>query len=326
MDAPAPGAAAPRNPSVAIVLLSRRAPDLKTWLQYHLDYMGVSHIFMDVEDSPHFDEAWQTLSKADQSRVTVWKASATGGQGDSRPVDDYTTLQSRQLNAMTRAKGACKQMGIEWLIHIDDDELLYAPLHRPIGEILESVPRGFDQAYIPNVEAIYKDANVKSCFTETNKVNMNRYTFVSYANGKAAVRVADDEAIPAGPHQWRTPQGLELSSIHLDAETFGSPLWLVHFESCPFGRWQDKYWELGNTSPQKVNAIPFKFYKQSISRMMHCRNRKEAGESFLEEKGEECSQTALKDLWTRWKTARNPAIRQQDLMPISIPWDKIKAM
>jgi len=314
------GAPPPANPSVAIVLLSRRAPDLKTWLQYHLDYMDVKHVFMDVEDSPHFDEAWQSLSKADQDRVTVWKAPPR-----MRPQDDYTTLQGRQTAAMTRAKTACKQMGIDWLLHIDDDELLYAPLHRPIGEILASVPQGFGQAYVPNVEAIYGSSDVKSCFTETSKVNMNRYTFVSYANGKAAVRVADDQAIPAGPHQWRTPEGLEVSGVHLDAETFGSPLWLVHFESCPFARWEDKFWELGNTSPEKVNGIPFKFYKSSIKRMQYCRSRSEAGESFLEKDGEECSQAALKDLWSHWKTAENPAIRQQDLMPITIPWDKIKA-
>jgi len=324
---PPAGSPPPANPSVAIVLLSRRAPDLKTWLQYHLDYMSVKHVFMDVEDSPHFDEAWQSLSKADQDRVTVWKTLPSGPSGsDFRPKDDYTTLQARQLAAMTRAKAASKQMGIEWLLHIDDDELLYTPLHRPIGEVLASVPHGFDQAYIPNVEAIYGSSDVKSCFTETSKVNMNRYTFVSYANGKSAVRVSDDDAFPAGPHQWRTSQGLEVSAIHLDAETFGSPLWLVHFESCPFARWEDKFWELGNTSPEKVNGIPFKFYKASISRMQHCRKRTEAGESFLEEDGEECSQAALKDLWSRWKTAENPAIKQVDLMPITIPWDKIKAM
>jgi len=311
---------------VAIVLLSRRAPDLKTWLQYHLDYMGVTHVFMDVEDSPHFDEAWQTLSQADKDRVSVWKNSPTGDQADARPVDDYTTLQARQLSAMRRAKTASKQMGIDWLLHIDDDELLYAPLQRAIGEILATVPNGFDQAYLPNIEAVYDSADVKSCFTETSKVNMNRYTFVSYANGKSAVRVANEDAQPAGPHQWRNSQNQELSSIHLDAEQFGSPVWLVHFESCPFARWEDKFWELGNTSPAKVDGIPFKFYKQSITRMMHCRNRKERGEAFLEQDGEECSQASLKDLWSRWKTAQNPAIKRMDLMPITIPWAKIKAM
>lgn len=312
------------NPSVAIVLLSRRPPDLKTWLQYHLGYMGVKHVFMDVEDSPHFDQAWETLSKAEQERVTVWKKHPSSTNGDARPVDDYTTLQDRQLVAMQRAKEASKAMGVEWLLHIDDDELLYAPLHMPIGQILNSVPVGYDQAYIPNVEAVYGSPDVQSCFTETTKVNMDRHAFVSYANGKAAVRVSNSDAVPAGPHQWKRSDGGEISSIYLEAEAFGSPVWLLHFESCPFVRWQEKFWELGNTSPERVKAIPFKFYKESITRMQHCRSRKEAGETFIQASSDECSQSELKGLWSHWKTFKNPALRAADLMPISIPWDMIR--
>jgi len=322
--------------SVAIVLLSRRPADLKSWLQYHLEYMGVKRVFMDVEDTPHFNEAWLSLSVSLREKVEVWKANTTFQPGDKRPADDYTTLQARQLVAMRRAKARSKELGIDWLLHIDDDELLYAPLHRPIGQILSSVPEGFDQAYIPNVEAVYDSPDVKSCFTETPTVNMNRYTFVSYANGKAAVRVSDDDAFPAGPHQWRTSRGLEVNSIHLDAETFGSPVWLVHFESCPFSRWEDKFRELGNTSPGKVKAIPFPFYRDSISRFMTCRSLPIEDVSFLQKSGSlagsspsdansECSQASLKELWSRWKTRKNPKIRSEDLMPITIPWDQIKA-
>lgn len=322
--------------NVAIVLLSRRPADLKSWLQYHLEYMQVKHVFMDVEDTPHFDQAWQSLSDSLRERVEVWKANTTVENGDKRPADDYTTLQARQLVAMRRAKKRSQDLGIDWLLHIDDDELLYTPLHRSIGEILSTIPEGFDQAYIPNVEAIYDSAEVKSCFTETSTVNMNRYTFVSYANGKAAVRVSDDDAFPAGPHQWRDSEGREVNSIHLDAETFGSPIWLVHFESCPFTRWEDKFRELGNTSPDKVKGIPFPYYRDSITRFMHCQADPELDASLLQESRSlassapadgagECSQAALKDLWSRWKTRKNPKIKKEDLMPITIPWAQIKA-
>jgi len=315
------------DPSVAIVLLSRRAPDLKTWLQYHLNYMGVKHIFMVIEDTPHFDDVWKSLSQASRDRITVWRNDAASQGGDNRPADDYTTLQARQISAMRRAKAASRDMGIDWLIHIDDDELLYAPFHRSIGEILTSVSSDFSQAYLPNVEAVFDSPDVKSCFTETATVNMNRYTFVAYANGKAAVRVSDDDAFPAGPHNWRRSDNTELNSMHLDAETFGSPLMVVHFEACPFAHWEDKYFELGNTSPDKVSAIPFPFYRESITRFMECRSRVDAGdsfESFLQLDGH-CSQASLKALWSRWKTRSNPRLRSQDLMPITIPWDKIKA-
>merc|ERR1712224_926502 len=118
---------------------------------------------------------------------------------------------------------------------------------------------------------VYRDAKVKNCFAETNEVNTNPYAFVSYANGKSAVRVgqADDDLVPAGPHQWKSSTNLHVNSVHLDRQPFGAPLFVVHFESCPFTRWEDKFWELGNTSPDKISGIPFPFYRDSITRFQH---------------------------------------------------------
>merc|ERR1719272_588452 len=106
---------------------------------------------------------------------------------------------------------------------------------------------------------------------------MNPFSFVSYANGKAAVRVSDESAVPAGPHNWHSTRHVdgkstsELPGLHLESKAFGPPLWLLHFESCPYSRWKSKYWELGNTSPEEIQKIPFPFYKQSIKRMQSCR-------------------------------------------------------
>jgi len=171
---------------------------------------------------------------------------------------------------MERARTLAAKLGIDWLVHIDDDELLYSPTQRRVGEVLAAVPRVFRQAYVPNVEAVYESSNVKNCFSETREVNTNPYAFNSYANGKSAVRVASDDLIPAGPHQWKSTTGLDVSSVHLDREPFGAPLLVLHFESCPFVRWEDKFWELGNTSPDKVQAIPFQFYRESIARFQRC--------------------------------------------------------
>lgn len=300
---------------VAIVLLSRHPPDLHRWLAYHVNYMGVEHVFMLIEDTPEFTKTWQSLPSALQSHVTVWKGSPPQPNGDQRPTDDYETLQARQVRTMASAKEAAANMGISWLIHIDDDELLYAPVRRSVGSILASMPAGFDQAYIPNVEAVYPSPDIKSCFSETRSLNMNPPTFVSYANGKAAVRASSHDAVPAGPHMWKKSSSEDLPSIHLTKEPFGSPLMVVHFESCPFSRWEDKYWELGNTSPQKIRKIPFRFYKESIRRMQRCRG---SGQNPAD-----CSQAAMRHLWARWKTAENPAIRPSDLMPLHIPWEKI---
>jgi len=302
---------------VAIVLLSRHPPDLQRWLAYHVNYMGVEHVFMLIEDTPEFNRIWQSLPTALQNHVTVWRGSPPQPNGDQRPADDYESLQARQVRTMASAKVAAASMGISWLIHIDDDELLYAPVQRSVGSILASMPGGFDQAYIPNVEAVYPSPGIKNCFSETRSVDVNPVTFVSYANGKAAVRVSNSDAVPAGPHMWKKLSGEEVPSIHMAKEPMGSPLLVVHFESCPFARWEDKYWELGNTSPQKIHKIPFHFYKESIRRMQRCRNN---GQNSAD-----CSQAALRQLWARWKTTANPAIKRRDLMPLHIPWEMITA-
>mmetsp|Transcript_59903 Transcript_59903/g.128534 ORF Transcript_59903/g.128534 Transcript_59903/m.128534 type:complete len:510 (+) Transcript_59903:100-1629(+) len=309
--------AQPEQGRVAIVLLSRHPADMRRWLWYHLDYMGVEHVFMQVEDTPEFNGTWAALPVAHRQAVTVWRAAPDILQGgEQRPADDYETLQKRQLRAMRRAKTAATALGIEWLVHIDDDELLYTPMHRPVGEVLASLPHGVDQAYIPNTEAVYTSPEVVSCFSQTTQANVNRYTFASYANGKSALRIAATGAVPAGPHMWRTADGLELPSAHLDSEPFGPPLLVIHFESCPFARWEDKFWELGNTSPRKVAAIPFGFYRESIRRMQRCRSR--SGQR-APDKGP-CTEAALRRFWAGWKTEANPALREQDLLPIQIPW------
>eukprot|EP00747_Dinoflagellata_sp_TGD_P181470 gnl/TRDRNA2_/TRDRNA2_35325_c0_seq1.p1 gnl/TRDRNA2_/TRDRNA2_35325_c0~~gnl/TRDRNA2_/TRDRNA2_35325_c0_seq1.p1 ORF type:complete len:545 (+),score=119.45 gnl/TRDRNA2_/TRDRNA2_35325_c0_seq1:227-1636(+) len=309
---------------VAIVLDSRRPPDLKTWLQYHMVYMGVDHVFMQVEDTPDFNIS--SIAPALQKRITIWKAEAVKA-GDKRPADDYTTLQARQMKVMQRAKDECTKMGIDWLFHIDDDELIYTPLHRKIGDVMANLPQEFDQAFIPNVEALFKSADVKGCFTETTDVNVNPFAYVSYANGKSAVRVANPDAIPAGPHQWKADWGGELPSVHMDKEAFGPPLFLIHYESCPFSRWEDKYIELGNTSPDKVAKIPFQFYRESITRMMQCTGKKNMkGVDANMAASWKCSQAGLKNLWTSWKTKANKHISPEDVMPIQIPWKKVMAM
>jgi len=318
----------------AIVMLSRHPPEFATWLRYHLDYMGVERVFVEVEDTPRFNATWNALPAEHQQRVTVWHpnpaAFAFSHDAQQRPADDYETLQSRQLSAMDRAKSEASSAGIHWLIHIDDDELLYSPMGRPLAEVLGAMPNDVEQAYIPNVEAVYPSTDVRNCFVDTAEVNMNRYTFASYANGKAAVRLdgPDGEYMePAGPHVWRRAGGWELPSLHLDEEPFGSPLYVVHYESCPFSRWQDKFEELGNTNSQHISKIPFQFYRESIERMQHCsatrsniRNPRSAASTIA---SGECSELELKKLWSHWKTEANPKLTRRDLMPIRIPWQQI---
>lgn len=311
----------------AIVMLSRHPPEFATWLRYHLDYMGIERVFVEVEDTPRFNATWNALPAGHQQRVTVWHPNPyvkIAHDARQRPVDDYETLQARQLSAMGRAKAEASSAGIHWLIHIDDDELLYSPMGRPLADVLGAMPGDVEQAYIPNVEAVYPSADVRNCFVDTAEMNMNRYTFASYANGKSAVRIDGPDAEymePAGPHLWRQAGGYDLPSLHLDEEPFGSPLYVVHYESCPFSRWEDKFEELGNTNSEHIRQIPFQFYRESIEKMQHCSTTR--SNTHLSPASGECSELELKRLWSHWKTEANPKLTRRDLMPIRIPWQQI---
>jgi len=43
-----------------------------------------------------------------------------------------------------------------------------------------------------------------------------------------------------------------------------NPLLLVHFESCPFERWERKFYKLAKLTDAELEKIPFPFYRDSI--------------------------------------------------------------
>eukprot|EP00438_Fugacium_kawagutii_P001664 Skav236335 [mRNA] locus=scaffold97:301234:302966:- [translate_table: standard] len=113
---------------------------------------------------------------------------------------------------------------------------------------------------------------------------------------------------------------------------------VVHYESCPFSRdlavlvfHEDKFWELGNTSPEKVSQIPFPFYRKSISTMQICRSEVHPSASKSIQLPQSIPgipgslEASLKQLWSEFKTVANPALTLEDLMPIHIPWEKMAA-
>lgn len=317
------------NPGIGIVLLTRHPPEFPLWLAYHIGHSGIGRVFVTVEDTPEFNATLNAVPESWLSRIKVTRTAPQGGSGDSRPENDYESLQRRQVLAMQQAKDDSASDGdVDWLVHIDDDELLYAPTGRSLPELLGSVPIGIDMVHIPNVEAAYPSAG-GDCFTETTQANADPYKFVSYANGKVAVRVSVAGAVPAGPHLWRDSTGAALPALRLDSLPFGAPLMVVHYESCPFSRWKDKYWELANTPQKQIAKIPFPFYRESITRMQQCVPQGlRAGAASLEANAatpEGCSEDELRRLWASWKSVDSPRLRPGDLMPVRIPWAAVAA-
>lgn len=299
----------------AIVLVSRTPPDLRTWLTYHLDYVGVDHVFMQLEDSPDTTKQFEALPPALQRRVTRWDGGTAGGGKDEGPTDDFQTLQSLELAAMSRAHAEAKKINIDWLLQVDDDELVYVPTHRKINDVFSHLPKAYEQVFVPNVEAVYDSATEQKCFTQAREVSVSPQSFVSYADGKAAVRIGTpDDAVPASPRLWRRQGGSDLASGHLDKEPFGSPVLILHYESCTFQRWKEKFAQLSETSDERISEIPFTFYRDSIRISRFCASAPPALRRT------QCADDKLKGLWASWKTEKNSQFRREDLMPLDIPW------
>jgi hypothetical protein len=320
-----PGEAKHPSSKVAIVSVSKDPVDLELWMRYHFSQVGIEHLYLQIEETSWLAKYVDSLPDKLKKRVTYWTGPKASDQDKgSRPQHDYESLQARQMDAMEKAKLLAQQAKYDWLLHIDDDELVYVPEHQNLGDVLIDVPTQFSQVVMPNIEAVYP-TDAKHCFNQSFEANTNVHTYAGYFNGKPLVRLSDANTYPLGPHRWQNYQGAQPLTYELgQQQPFGPRAMVVHYESCPFQRWEKKFWRLSNTSPEKIAAIPFPFYRDSINLMIHC-------QSFFAKVGfnpdpkepPECRHDNLHHMWARFKTRENPMFKPWDMMPINIPWNKI---
>lgn len=310
---------------VAIVSVTKDPVDLELWLRYHFNYVGIEHLYLQIEETSWLSKYVESLPDHLKKRITFWAGPKAASQDQGqRPQHDYESLQSRQMDAMEKAKLLAQQAKYDWLLHIDDDELIYVPEHQNLGDVLQEIPMQFSQVVVPNVEAVYPNDG-KHCFNSSFEANTNVHTYAGYFNGKPVVRLSDANTYPLGPHRWQNYQGSQPLTYELgQQQPFGPRAMVVHYESCPFQRWEKKFWRLSNTSPDKIKTIPFPFYRESINLMIHC-------QSFFTKVGfkpdpnepPECREDNLHHVWARFKTRENPVFKPWDMLPINIPWNKI---
>ena len=166
-------------------------------------------------------------------------------------ANPYDSLMKRQalhtLEALEEAR-----RGVDWLFHVDDDELLH------FGEPWESVARACRRAPTASSCATWRPCPTASRATSRRSAafahaDEDGEPFLAYINGKAGGRVG--RCKEDGPHrftgeEWEAPPCVAA---------------VLHFESCPYTRWRDKFVHYGKlTSEAKLKTIPFPFYADSI--------------------------------------------------------------
>ena len=187
-------------------------------------------------------------------------------------------MQDRQREFVNDALLLCKQRDIDFLLHSDADELLYVQpnaLHATIPKylqlriVLSQLPSKYDNIHMDNYEALYptfnKDTDDK-CFLSDRYRRCWEGKCVAYANGKSIARVQGRGwrgvgAISAhGPH-WFSGLSYDYTKIF----PVNPELAILHFDSCTFEQWEEKFWLLREINSTTLMHLPFPFYRKSIT-------------------------------------------------------------
>jgi hypothetical protein len=224
---------------VGIVSMMRRPKDIDEWLEYHRSF-GIIRFYIRLEDSEDLEEYLKN-----ENDITLEIGKSTG-------KDEYKEIQVRQCTMVDNALKKAQEDGIDWLIHIDCDELLDGDMSE-LGELSSKIRT----VVMNNKEAVYSDIPRENdmCFKAASFRDCTDASAgcVSYVNGKSGGRVADDVHC-FGPHRFR--------SDRIDAEEKVIKINILHFESCDFNTYKQKF---KHVAKDPKSDIPFPYYNDSVA-------------------------------------------------------------
>ena len=230
-------------------MLKNPGPLLESYLTYHLS-TGFDHIFLFFDDphDPAILEAQSyrnvTVIRNDESLRRRWEK--TISFTTDREVREYANslVMARQILNMEVALGLAVEKGIDWLLHIDVDELFYSPSQSVREHFQSLADHGISRAIYLNHEVIPESADVRDPFREATLFKKHPRTiegkaiseeqqrlidecpqlperfFFFYRNGKSVIR-SREGTLPSGPHGFTLPEDRGLRA-RLHTKAFNS--------------------------------------------------------------------------------------------------------
>ncbi|EYU38251.1 hypothetical protein ABFS82_02G114200 [Erythranthe guttata] len=215
------------------------------WMFYH-KVIGVSTFFLFVEGKAASPSVSKVLESIPGVKVVYRTKELEEQQAKSRIWNEtwlssffykpcnYELFVKQSLN-MEMAIVMAREAGMEWILHLDTDELIHPAGAREysLRQLLLDVPRNVDMVVFPNYESSVERDDIKDPFTEVSmfKKNYDHLTkdtyfgmykestrgnpnyFLTYGNGKSIARV-QDHLRPNGAHRWhnymKTPNEIKL--------------------------------------------------------------------------------------------------------------------
>jgi len=183
-------------------------------LRYHRS-LGIYHVFVHVEDTPELLPLLHSDEFADFVTVTTGNDNSVDTHNPTSS-DNYYTLMQRQERQVRRSVAESRAMTMDWIFHVDDDELLF--FDTPFSRIVDGLAPGVTCIVLVNIEAAPKALD-SDCIFEDIQV-FTQHKMLAYRNGKSAGRVPDSDW--HGPHRFT-------GSYHVVPVARAC---VLHFESC----------------------------------------------------------------------------------------------
>ncbi|KAK4379763.1 hypothetical protein RND71_001625 [Anisodus tanguticus] len=219
------------------------------WMFYH-KAIGVTSFLLFVEGkaaSPYVSKVLESIPgvkvvyrtrklEEQQAKSRIWNE--TWLSSFFYKPCNYELFVKQSLN-MEMAIVMARDAGMDWIIHLDTDELIHPAGAREysLRQLLLDVPSNVDMVIFPNYESSVERDDIKDPFTEVSMFKKNydhlmkdtyfgmykeatrgnpNY-FLTYGNGKAAARI-QDHLRPNGAHRWhnymKTPNTDILEEVH----------------------------------------------------------------------------------------------------------------
>jgi len=229
---------------------------LESFIRYHLA-IGIAHIYIFFDD-PEDPAAQIALRFSEVTAIPNDEAlqlqQALGNilYAKYGPHASYEVMARQILNVETAIQLALEQ-GMDWILHIDGDELFY------LGETLtldwfDHLDSDILQVHFLNHEAAPEEFEIEDYFREVTLFKKNPAVldpdfyskfqsisgksqyFLAYQNGKSAARIHAN-LLPNSVHSFDIPED------HILVTT--SPT-ILHYLNCGFQNYYKKYAQLGS--------------------------------------------------------------------------------
>ena len=243
--------------TTAIVTTVRNPHKIEDWITYHLK-VGFDKLYIVLDDEN------ENIEYKDD-RVVIFKNTkewrnnlATGGMLGMFSSKYDEEVMSRQILNFATVQIQAKKDGINWLLHIDGDELFY-PEDKPFSELFNN---DYAVVQFDNYEMVPDHDSYENCFREGTKFKINGIKYIAYSNGKSALNLTSN-AIITGVHGF------------VGGSIFDSPYGkILHYPSCNFSEYILKYKMLGNFGDKWWGRveIPIKFHTESRDIINSCKN------------------------------------------------------